>query len=221
MKPELSSRPAPSSELAEFLTRLQDEGRAAVRPGRTPGVDSAATQKLAELDRIARAELAGPGAEFRPAVAAWGARMLYQICQFVVIRDLGEPEIVAAFRIPCPEKRGPGTDWSADLTFRHLPELFHLARHLNRADPLLRELQTLGALWPLSSVGLPDLGPLNLQSFLPNPSLKQLYVDRILAAEDYARLGQEEVDSALRTALGGHPDLAPEFARRLDPGSGT
>src|SRR6185503_2575435 len=56
-----------------------------------------------------------------------------------------------------PRPRGAEADWSADLTLRHLPKLFQLARHLSNADPLLQQMKQIAAAWPLSSVGVAGL----------------------------------------------------------------
>ncbi len=212
--------PGMVSDLARFLQSLTTEGRAAVSPHPLSEAAGDALPLLAELDANARTELALESPAFSPETALWAARLLYQLCQLVVCRDLGEAEILAACRTPCPRPRGPETDWSADLVLRHLPRLFLLARHLSNADPLVDQMRSLGAAWPLSSVGLPDLPPDrlgSLDSFIEHPALRRLYADRIIAAADPSRLGDPRVDDVLRADLAFHRDLAPALAARLFP----
>jgi len=130
---------------------------------------------------------------------------------------MGEEQIVAAGRVPCPEPRGPETDWSVDLTLHHLPRLFELAQHLSNADPLVQQLRQIAAAWPLSSVGIPGLPDPQLDSFIGHPALRRLFADRILSASDTSRLGDARLDDFLRADLGLHPDLAPTIATRLFP----
>ena len=172
---------------------------------------------LEQLETRCRAELPGEPPAFCEHAALWAARLFYHICQFIVCREIGEPEIRAVFARPCPAERGPGTDWSADLLFRHLPALFRSARHLSNADPLLDEIKALATAWPLSSVGIPDLAEVNLDSFINDRALARLYVDRIIATRDLSRLGEPRVDELVRGALGVHRRLAPELALRLFP----
>jgi len=141
--------------------------------------------------------------------------LLYQICQFVVCRDIGEEQIAAAFANECPTARGPDTDWSTDLLLRHLPGLIRLAQQLSNGDPLVQELKKVATAWPLSSVGVPELVELNLDTFIAHPALARLYADRIVAAADTSRLGDPRVDDLLRADLGIHRELAPEIAKRL------
>jgi len=82
---------------------------------------------------------------------------------------------------------------------------------------LLDELKTLATAWPLSSVGIPSLADLNLDSFINDETLSRLYVDRIIATNDLSRLGHPRVDELLRAALGLHRTLAPDLALRLFP----
>ncbi len=196
------------------------EGRAIVSAQPPEENDSDAPAWLAELEANARFELATEAPDFQPEAALWAARMLYQLCQFVVCRDIGKDRIHAACGVPCPLPRGPAVDWSADLMLRHLPRLFESARHLSNGDPLLQQMELLGREWPLSSVGRPGLKDLELNSFIGHPALWRLYADRILAAADRTRLGVGDgrVNELLRADLGAHRDLAPEIAARLfDP----
>lgn len=209
-----------ASGLACFVQALSGEGRAVVAVGAPPADDAPGRAALEELDARARAELGLEAPPLCPDSAAWAARLLYQLCQFTVFRDIDEATIRQACRMPCPGARGPSTDWSADLTLRHLGKIFDLARHLSQADPLLAELRRLAAAWPLSSVGVPGLEPgLRLDSFLGHPALHRIYADRILARGDHSRLGNAIVDDGLRVDLGAHPDLAPALASRLFPQS--
>jgi hypothetical protein len=123
--------------------------------------------------------------------------------------------IEAACAIHCPAPRNPSTDWSVDLMFRHLPGIFQLARHLSNGDPLVQHLKRLGQAWPLSSVGMPDLTGLQLESFILHPGLARLYADRIADLNDTARLGDPRVDGLLRSDLGIHHQLAPQLADKL------
>lgn len=198
------------TELRTFLRSLIAEGRAVVASNLAPGdAPESILPLLEQLDVQCRAELSGEGPAFRPASAIWAARLVYQLCQFTVCRELGEERVQQACRLPCPEPRGPGTDWSADLVLRHLPRLHQLAARLSQADPLVKELKIIAAAWPLSSVGIAGLPTVSLDSFLGHPALRRLYLDRIVEAGDRSRLGDARVDDLLREDLGIHRDLAP------------
>jgi hypothetical protein len=210
--------PTPSDEfsLSAFLRGLTDEGVSMVSPGvAIPRVDAEAAARLQSLSTSLAQDLPGNPPEFRADAALWAVNILYQVSRFVACRDLGEPEIVKTLAEPCPEPRNPGTDWSVDLSFRLLPEIFRTARHLANADPLVRELRTLAAQWPLSSTGIPDLASLNIESFISHPPLRQLYVDRILETSDVSRVNDPRVLGIIRETLGAHPELHPVMAKHL------
>lgn len=207
--------PEPGSGLADFLKSLTADGRALVS-ARPLGPDSGeALALLVERDQVARQELAMDPPPFSALTALWAARLLYRFCQFTVCRDVSAEQIAAEVRVPVPEPRSPAVDWSADLTLRHLPKLFQLARHFSPADPLVEHLKALAAAWPLSSVGLPGVEPASLESFVSHRALRRLYADRIVAADDRGRLGHPAVDDLLRADVGIHRDLAPGIAERL------
>jgi hypothetical protein len=208
-----SSEAGPS--LASFLQALAHDGRIVVSPEPIGVPDEVALSVVHELNQRAQSELAGEGPGFSSDTALWAGTLLYQICQFIVCRDIGEGQIAAAFANECPAARGPETDWSADIVFRHLPGLFRLAQQLSNGDPLVQELKKLAAAWPLSSVGISDLSGLNLDTFINHPALGRLYADRVVAAADTSRLGDPRVDELLRADLGIHRDLAPEIANRV------
>ena len=205
------------SELGFFLKLLAEEGRAVVSPKPLAENSEDALAVLRQLDEFARNELALEAPEFSAKAALWAARLCYQLCQFTVCRDIGEEQVNAALGVPCPEARRPETDWAADLTLRHLPKLFQLARHLSQADPLVQQMKQIAAAWPLSSVGIPGLENLQLESFIEHPALRRLYADRIVAAEDTSRLNDPRVASLLRADLGIHHELAPALATKLYP----
>lgn len=180
------------------------------------GVDeSDAVPVLRQLDEFSREQLGLSLPSFAPEVAMWAARLIYQISRFVICRDLGQEAIRMATSEPCPAPHGPETDWSADLTLRHLPALCKLARQVSNADPLLEVIRRLAAEWPLSSAGIPGLTGLRTDSIYSHPALLRLYADRVLAAGDTSRLGHRKLDAVLRADLGLHPDLAPAFAAKL------
>jgi hypothetical protein len=202
--------------LASFVHALANDGRILVSADPV-SADESTLAALRELNQRAQTELAGEAPSLAADAALWATELLYQICQFSVCRDIGEAQIVSAFAKECPAPRCPDPDWSADLLFRHLPSLFRLAQQLSNGDPLVQELKKLAAAWPLSSVGIPDLPGLNLDTFIIHPALARLYADRIVATADKSRLGEPRIDDLIRTDLGLHHELAPEIARKIFP----
>ena len=215
--PHASPSPDLTPGLALFIRTLAAEGRAVVF-GPLPAAsndDPDALAALRELEARARLELSGEPPPFSGPAALWAACVFYQACRCSVCRELGPDEVRAALDLPCPVPRGPESDWSADLMFRHLPFVFRLARHLSNADPFLDELRRLASDWPLSTVGFSGLTAPRLESFLEHPVLRRLYADRIVAAEDSSRLEDVRVAELLRADLGFHRELAPRLAARL------
>lgn len=195
--------------LSDFLTELSKEGVAVVVTDAeiSPGADW--QHVIRHWDAQHRAELAfDPPALSLPA-AEWAALRLYRGCQALVCRDMPPQDVNRFLTVPCPEPHSPSADYSVDLVFRFLPDLIHLARRIEQNDPLIVELLALAKAWPLSSVGIEGVGEVDPESFLQNPSLRQLYADRILATGDTSRLHHAVVRSAVRIALGAFPDLAP------------
>ena len=215
MNETVGDTPMAEPELAQFIRSLVTDGRALVYPQPLDLANHAALPLLEAVDVGAREESGIDAPEFSAPAALWAAQILYQLCQFVVLRQLGEPEIAAACAIPCPTPRGPSTDWSVDLMFRHLPGIFQLARHLSNGDPLIQHLKNFGRAWPLSSVSMPDLTDLQLESFILHPGLARLYADRIAALNDTTRLGDPRVEQLLRIDLGIHHHLVPDLSAKL------
>jgi hypothetical protein len=209
----------PASPLTRFLQSLSMDGQAAITAEPLSGDAETALDMLRQIDLAERVEMAFEAPRFSESSAIWGARLFFQLCQFVVCRDVAEKEITMACQTGCPRPRCPETDWSVDLTLRHLPKLFSIAKHLSQADPLLENLKNLGRQWALSSVGMTGLFDLQIDSFIADPSLRRLYADRIVAENDLSRLGDPRVDDLLRADLSIHHYLAPLLASRLFPAS--
>lgn len=209
-------------ELVTFIKQLRETGTITL----APGVESPATLRAAQdaiepqlrdMDRIARLDAPGEPPPFSPLAATWSALTLYEACRCLVFRDMGEEAVRERLSVPCPEALSPEVVWSVDLAMRHLPDLFSLARGLAEDDCLVEELRRIGRDWPFSSVGMRKVGPVNNRPILAAPSLRTLYVDRIIDREDLARLDFPAVAEAVHAALGiyGH-ELAPTIQRRLD-----
>lgn len=214
---EMVATDSGNTELGWFLKSLIEEGRALVSPGPLAENSDNGHAALTQLNELADAELGLAPPPFSSAAALWAARLIYHLCQFTVCRDISAEQINSVCGVPCPETRGPETDWSADLTLRHLPKIFQLARHLSQADPLIQNLKQIATAWPLSSVGIPGLEISQIESFIKHPTLRRLYADRIVATEDTSRLTDPRVVAMLRADLGIHHELAPALAPKLYP----
>jgi hypothetical protein len=201
--------------LSQFLATLVESGQVVVSLDFAEETGPEADQILAEMDRATRQNLSGTAPEFMPDVAHWAACILHRGCQFLVCRDVDASLIGPGLREPCPAPRCPATDYSADLALQYLPDLIGMTRQAAAGDPLLEHLLALAREWPLSSVGVREVEAPDVQSFIGDAALRQLYVDRILAREDVSRLGNPRVDGAVREALGAFPELCWSVAARV------
>jgi|SRR4051812_34423668 hypothetical protein len=207
--------PLPACALTLFLKGLLEHGQALVSA--MPLAENAAEAEAAlrEINQCAREELALDAPPFVSDAAIWGARLTYHLAQFTVCRDIGQEQIDATCNIPCPAPKSAGTIWSVDLTLRHLPRIFQLARHLSGGDPLVTQMARIAREWPLSSVGVAGVADADITLIIEYPALARLYADRIFAENDATRLGHVMLDDALRRDIGIHRGLAPSLAQKL------
>jgi hypothetical protein len=147
--------------------------------------------------------------------AQWAATRVYRACQALVFREIDSSTVLAQLSAPCPVAPSPEVCYSVDLALCVLPDLLKLARAISHDDPLVKGLLELARAWPLSSVGIGDLGALDIGAFIDDRSLRSLYADRIIQRQDLGRLTDSAAADAVREALGSHPQLAPEIARAL------
>jgi hypothetical protein len=209
--------------IASFLNAIRD-GNAAAVPPRAP-IDKrelAAGDVIETFDFVARTELAYDAPRLVPEVARWAAERLYRACQFLVYREVEADEVREGCAVPCPAVAAVSPDvcYSADLILRYLPDVFALARGIAREDPLIDGLRSLARAWPLSSVGMPEVREVDVSAFIDHPGLRRLYADRIIERNDRSRLGDAAVATAVREAIGAHPELAPSIWAALAPAAG-
>ena len=91
----------------------------------------------------------------------------------------------------------------------------YVLRGASAEDPLVTELIKLAGRWPLSAVGIAGAEEGDVGAIVIDPCLLRVYVDRIIARQDFPRLANERVRDAALQAIGAFPELAPEVARVL------
>ena len=203
--------------LDTFLLELWESGRVSVSSTQSPSDEEIARAEsaLAEHEVAVRLNLSGAAPPYSRPAALWGAQLLYRACQLYVDRNTGEDHLREALPTDSPFEANPATHYCVDLALRYLPDVARLVRRANAEDPLLARLTDLGRQWPLSSVGMPDTTPTSLDSLADDHCLLAVYVDRIIATGDRARLVDPRVAAAVQCALGMLSQLAPALAADL------
>ncbi len=204
-------------DMRAFLQALFESGHVSVAPSLRPEEQEDLTPAILEFDRVARLSLAGRAPELNLDAAGWAAERLYRICQLIVLRDLDAAQVAEVFRRTCPTPRSPETDYSADLFLQHLPQLHEFAQRLAADDPLVGHIERLANAWPLSAVGIDLLSPGEIGSFIHHPSLRQLYLDRIIERKALTLAREPHIAELIRASYGAFPELCPEIAETVTP----
>lgn len=196
-----------------FVHDLLESGRVRVPAElRAPDDLEAAVQAL---DESLRPEMPFDAPVLVRDCATWALTLLLRACQFFTYRAIDEETVRRELSVPCPRKATADVCYSVDLPFRFIPDLLALARGIAPGDPLVECLMALARDWPLSSVGVKDVGDVDVRPFIRHPSLRQLYADRIIERGDVARINSDHVREALAESIGHFPQLAPKIAEAL------
>ncbi len=200
--------------LPGFLRSLWTDGR--VRVANIEAIPDAerceAAELLADWELGYRQELPHDPPRLHAEAVTWGAVLTYRVCQLLLFRDLGLEEIDRRLGEPCPAGDPPSIHYSVDLTLRYLPDLWRHAHRVSEQDPLVSRLSGVAVRWPLSSVGIRGLGPLEIDVLAGHPCLFLMYLDRIVARCDVGRCSDPRVRCRALEALGLFSHLAPEIA---------
>src|SRR5262245_6245979 len=174
---------------ASFLSDLLETGRVRVPvPAELREEElRAGDELLRTFEAEYRLEMPGTPPAFDSAAARWAALRFFRACQFAVFRDVPAEAVAEALSGAGP-KPSPSAHYSGELVRRLLPDLVRFARSAAEKDPLVEHLLRLGRDWPLSSVGLAEVGPVGPGAVADHPSLLALYVDRVIATRDTSRL---------------------------------
>lgn len=203
--------------LTEFLRSLITDGRVRVAAPANlslgPWDETAAL--LRQVEREQRGALPGPPPRFEEAAATWAAASVWTAASLVVHRDAVTTAIDSFVNEQAPDRADAAAHYAVDLTMRFLPDLITLAKSASIDDPLVARLKAWAVEWPLSSVGVESVGEVDATPLRDSPTLLRLYADRVIAAGDRSRLGDEAIDEAIRAALGDEPELCPTLAKEL------
>ncbi len=198
-----------------FLQGLFEDGRVSV-PSISPIGESERIEGdrlLSRYDRLWRRELPLEPPPLVPQVARWAGTQFYRACQLAVYRDYSEADCSRELGTTVGVKATPAAHYSVDLVFHYIPDLI---KFVPVDDPLSVILYQWARDWPLSSVGVADVGDVTIDQFTENRCLLMLYVDRVLLRRDLARLACPITREAVRSTLGLFPDLAPEIAAAIE-----
>lgn len=193
-------------QLTGFIQSLISTGAVTVAGDvRVSGAEdySRVASLLGAAHGIDAGHLAGEAPAFDSKAAQWAAEILYRAIQCHFLRYLTDDKVLSL--LPAYDGEAtPEAIYSVDLTLRHLPAFFHLVRHTTPGDVLLHRLKSIAAAWPLSSVGIDTGEAVNPQAVMDHPSLRMLYIDRIIAAKDTARCQHPDVLRAVQEVIGDH-----------------
>lgn len=204
--------------VADFLVQLQENGSVVVVTDQPPSPQEMhqCQATLSELDSVWRLNFPGDPPALCIISATWAAELFYRSCQFLVFREIPAEVVTQTLAVPFPHELSPSAVYSVDLVLRYLPDLLALAKGLSPEEPLVLGLLRLANEWPLSSVGVSGIHGVNIDSFFGHPSLRQLYIDRILKRRDLSRVDNPCVMANIRASIGCYPQLCPEFSHLIE-----
>lgn len=159
---------------------------------------------LLQFERDYRSYLGLALPAFRLDATLWSAKTFYRACQ---VYTHPETKLPADFAIHPVESEpvDPKVIYSVDVVFRFLPDLLRLFDQVSPESLAKQSLLELGHVWPLSSVGCPEVVDVDSQSVFEHPGLRTLYLDRIISYDDRPRMTDPLVKQLLSQYGFNHP----------------
>lgn len=203
-----------------FLRQLLESGRVVIESSELASKSAISESEswLADFENQWRTQIAGEAPSFDVNIASWAGQNFYRACQLLMYRNLPEEDRSVGFPKAEFETGIPRSHYNVDVVFRFLPDLCKFAKAIERSDPLSQRIADWCVQWPLSSIGVANLDEMpivDIEGFVENPSLMQLYVDRIIRHVDLTRADHERVRKAIESSIGEHPELASRFRTEL------
>jgi hypothetical protein len=195
--------------LFHFIQGLLTEGKVSINAALSgfSEEDLSETGKLLEqVHQQDSLEMPGLAPGFSKEAALWAATRFYISVQMAVLREIDEAAISQQLK-PYEEKITPEAIYSADLVLRYLPTLFELGKGFAPADILVEKLKQLAGQWPFSSVGIDPGEKANEDIIFANASLKQAYLDRVIAHKDAYRINNQQIQDYIKESTGGYAEM--------------
>ena len=178
-------------------------GAAAEFPRPTNDEVTQTIQLLEKADLLARRHAPADPPPFDPQAALWAARVLQFACVRLVDKiemDIELPEDLAQAE---PDATSASHHWSVDLVFRSWWDLVKRSTTENEDDPLNATLLSIASRWPLAAVGTPaQTSSDRLSVVWDHPSLRQIYIDRVIQRADREKEAEPLVADAIRRVEG-------------------
>jgi hypothetical protein len=205
-------------KLAPFLDDLFADGKVTVA-GKVAPFEEADLQQAGIVlkkfydNQIIEMPFSPPA--FSTEAALWSATYFYHCIQFAMLRDL-PPEKINETLLPYTGEITPETIFSADLTFRYLPDLLNVTKSLAPDDILVQHIKQIALQWPFSSVGMnlteENFENIKTEKILENSSLKYAYLDKIIETHDIKRVNTNEMQELVSEISGNHSEILwPDF----------
>lgn len=171
----------------------------------------ASLRELHAFEADWQTDLPGDPPRFEPDAALWAAKSLYTASSLLIHRDSDAQQICQLLSDPPPDRSQVESHYAVDLTMRYIPDLVRLARSAASNDPLVIHLMDWARTWPLSSVGIKEVGDVDIIPLGTSPTVMRLYVDRIVAFNDTDRLHDPKVRELVAVNLGDYPKLSSKL----------
>lgn len=143
---------------------------------------------------------------FDAKAAYWAAKTVFFACQFMLHRELDKKDLEELL----PNYKGAlsaSAQLSADLSLRFLPAIIMHAQMLDPEDVLIPNLERKLQQFHYSGIGYSlDRTKLDYQQVKQHPTLKQLYIDRVIAKKAILLAEEAEIKPLVLASLGMHQE---------------
>lgn len=178
-------------------------GGTAEFPQPTDDEVSKTNRLLQKADQIARQHAPADPPTYDPQAALWAARVLQFACVRLVDKiemDIELPDDLAKAE---PDAPSASQHWSVDLVLRSWWDLVKRSTADNQDDPLNTTLLNIASRWPLAAVGTTAQAASDrLLVVWGHPSLRQIYIDRVIQRADREKAAEPLVAEAIRRVEG-------------------